>query len=145
MNVTFLTVNGKEVKLEFEEEDFSKNPQIRTLKLNEHPGVKYLVFCDPTAKRIVVDESAPSWYKHMAVLHETICALHKYEFFICQFKDIKFKCRAIERFVTYAFPEYSQEYIEARKQMFNLLLNQGLNNDIRLIPTYEWLKGATCS
>ena len=116
-----LNIGTETVQIKYRPRDWMKLPFVRERNLT---GItKWLVSYDFMGKFTYVSEDAPSWYVDLACLHEEICIGGRYDD-ILDLPPGDSRCRGVEEFILSIAGEHREEYIRARIDMYEQLLEK---------------------
>ena len=121
MIIKRLNIGTEEVLIKYHPRDWTKSPLVRERNLT---GIaKWLVSYDFMGKFTYVSEDAPSWYVDLACLHEEICIGGRYDD-ILDLPPGDFRRKGVEEFILSIAGEHREEYIRARIDMYEQLLEK---------------------
>ncbi len=116
-----LNIGTEEVLIKYHPCDWMKLPFVRERNLT---GIaKWLVSYDFMDKFTYVSKDAPSWYVDLACLHEEICISGQYDD-ILNLPSGDFRRKGVEEFILSIAGEHRGEYIRARIEMYEQLLEK---------------------
>ena len=121
MIIKRLHIGTKTVQIKYRPRDWMKLPFVRERNLT---GItKWLVSYDSMGKFTYVSEDAPSWYVDLACLHEEICIGGRCEDALF-FPSDDSRCKSVEEFILGIAGEHREEYIRARIDMYEQILEK---------------------
>ncbi len=109
------------MQIKYRPRDWTKSQLVRECNLTDI--AKWLVFYDFMDKFTYVSEDAPSWYVDLACLHEEICIGGRYDD-ILKLPSSDFRRKGVEEFILSIAGEHREEYIRARIEMYEQLLEK---------------------
>lgn len=140
-----LEINGEiyPVNIRYRLKDYSNSIVLKKLEIDDP---KWLVQYDRHAVAAVLDASAPTWYIELAALHELICVGGYYHDLVEKIVNGGVvegdrHCESVERFILEVSGKHRAEYIAARIEMLDLILQKGLNRPLepQLMHTLAFL------
>lgn len=140
MIIKRLNIGTEEVLIKYHPCDWTKSPFVKERNLASIS--KWIVNYDMMNKYTYVSKDAPSWYVDLACLHEEICIGGRYDD-ILDLPPGDSRCRGVEEFILSIAGEHREEYIRARIDMYEQLLEKkgyAPGMDIRMRCTLAMLK-----
>ena len=116
-----LNIGKKEIQIKYHPCDWTESPFVKERNLTSIS--RWIVNYDMMNKCTYVSKDAPSWYVDLACLYEEICIGGLYDE-ILNLPPGDSRCRRVEEFILCIAGEHREEYIRARIDMYEQLLEK---------------------
>ena len=121
MIIKRLNIGTEEALIKYHPCDWTKSPFVKERNLTSIS--KWIVNYDMMNKYTYVSKDAPSWYVDLVCLHEEICIGGRYDD-ILDLPSGDFRRKGVEEFILSIAGEHREEYIRARIDMYEQLLEK---------------------